>query len=126
MNQCCTLVFTSGTTGNPKGVMLSHDNITFNAINSVKSMNMEGNNIRLLSFLPLSHVAANVIDIHAAMRAKGTTYFADKNALRTSLVENLKWCRPTEFGAVPRVWEKVREGLGSFLKYNSVFRSWKR
>ncbi len=61
---CCNLIYTSGTTGNPKGVMLSHDNLTWTArtmkIQYGDSVGEEG---RLVSFLPLSHIAAQIVDI---------------------------------------------------------------
>lgn len=56
----CTLVYTSGTTGNPKGVMLSHDNYVWTSINSMMANDMypaDGNQ-RSVSYLPLSHVVA--------------------------------------------------------------------
>ena len=142
INQCSTLVFTSGTTGNPKGVMLSHDNMTWNSLNCTEVYEMERGNtrsyvviikwtsertfrigqipqclflmrspLRVLSYLPLSHVAAQMVDIVAMMAVAGTTYFADKNVLKSSLLDNLQWCRPTIFFAVPRVWEKVMEKM---------------
>jgi len=111
INQCSTLVFTSGTTGNPKGVMLSHDNMTWNSLNCTEVYEMERGNTRVLSYLPLSHVAAQMVDIVAMMAVAGTTYFADKNVLKSSLLDNLQWCRPTIFFAVPRVWEKVMEKM---------------
>jgi len=111
INQCSTLVFTSGTTGNPKGVMLSHDNMTWNSINATQLYGMEHANTRVLSYLPLSHVAAQMVDIVAMMAVAGTTYFADKNVLKSSLLDNLQWCKPTIFFAVPRVWEKIMEKM---------------
>jgi len=111
INQCSTLVFTSGTTGNPKGVMLSHDNMTWNSINATSLYKMEHANTRVLSYLPLSHVAAQMVDIVAMMAVAGTTYFADKNVLKSSLLDNLQWCKPTIFFAVPRVWEKIMEKM---------------
>jgi len=111
VNQCCTLVYTSGTTGNPKGVMLSHDNITWNAMVAAQVHKFEKRNFRILSYLPLSHIAGNMVDIHAPMYLHGTTYFADKNVLKSTLLDNTAWCRPTTFFGVPRVWEKIMEKM---------------
>jgi long-chain-fatty-acid--CoA ligase ACSBG len=72
---------------------------------------MEHANTRVLSYLPLSHVAAQMVDIVAMMAVAGTTYFADKNVLKSSLLDNLQWCKPTVFFAVPRVWEKIMEKM---------------
>jgi len=113
VNQVCKLVYTSGTTGNPKGVMLSQDTITWTTWISLKmhKFNMDGNDERTLSYLPLSHIAGNLVDIWAMMGCAGTTYFADKNVMKTTLKENLHWCRPTRFLGVPRVWEKLMEKM---------------
>jgi len=112
-NQVCCLVYTSGTTGNPKGVMLSHDNLTYTSTISCKihHWNTTGSQERVLSYLPLSHIAGYLIDVVAMITCAGTTYFADKNVLKSTLKENLHWCRPTQFFGVPRVWEKLMEKM---------------
>ena len=66
---------------------------------------------RVLSYLPLSHILGLMADVFFPMINRGTTFFADKKALKGSLVDNLLWCRPTEFIGVPRVWEKIMEGM---------------
>lgn len=109
INQCSTLVYTSGTTGNPKGVMLSHDNIVWTSKVAIRNYGLEKRNFRVLSYLPLSHVAGQMFDIHAPIILQGCTYFADKNVMKGSLIDNLQWCRPTAFLGVPRVWEKVKD-----------------
>jgi long-chain-fatty-acid--CoA ligase ACSBG len=58
INQCCTLIYTSGTTGNPKGVMLSHDNMTWTAQVNSQLCGFRDFVEEYISFLPLSHVAA--------------------------------------------------------------------
>ena len=61
---CCNLIYTSGTTGPPKGVMLSHDNLTWTArALQITIGDLIGFNQKLVSFLPLSHIAGQVVDI---------------------------------------------------------------
>ncbi|XP_077988880.1 long-chain-fatty-acid--CoA ligase ACSBG2-like isoform X2 [Glandiceps talaboti] len=110
-NKCCTLIYTSGTTGNPKGVMLSHDNLIWTARMCVGAAKLKHGEDCLVSYLPLSHVAAQLFDIYIPMVCIGTTYFAQPDALKGSLVNTLKEIRPTAFLAVPRVWEKIYEKM---------------
>ena len=62
VNQCCTLFYTSGTTGQPKGAMMSHDNVTWTARVSNEFFNITSKD-SLLSYLPLSHAAAQMLDM---------------------------------------------------------------
>jgi len=111
INQCCTLIYTSGTTGPPKGVMLSHDNITWTTHNfSVEIKTNPGQEV-MISYLPLSHIAAQLADIYTIMYSGGLVYFAGADALKGSLGATLKECRPTRFLGVPRVWEKIYEKM---------------
>jgi long-chain acyl-CoA synthetase len=104
-----TFVYTSGTTGPPKAVMLSHSNIWWTAIHSEQQIpigDAEGG--RALSYLPLSHIAERMIS-HLLQVYYGTeTWFAE--SLET-LAGDLKECKPTYFFGVPRVWEKFYAGI---------------
>ncbi|CAI9577656.1 unnamed protein product [Staurois parvus] len=113
-NQCCTLIYTSGTTGLPKGVMLSHDNITWTAAAAGKTVRLReatDQQEMVVSYLPLSHIAAQMIDIWLTMKYGGATYFAQPDALKGSLANTLREVRPTAFMGVPRVWEKMQEKM---------------
>ncbi|XP_075467717.1 long-chain-fatty-acid--CoA ligase ACSBG2 isoform X2 [Ascaphus truei] len=113
-NQCCTLIYTSGTTGQPKGVMLSHDNMTWTAASAGKTVRLREATDQqevVVSYLPLSHIAAQMIDIWLTMKYGGATYFAQPDALKGSLANTLREVRPTAFLGVPRVWEKMQEKM---------------
>ncbi|ODN00703.1 Long-chain-fatty-acid--CoA ligase ACSBG2 [Orchesella cincta] len=111
INQCCTLIYTSGTTGNPKGVMLSHDNMTWLAHINGRTCNFRDFVEEYISFLPLSHVAAQMADVYCPLTCSASVYFADKNALKGSLIDTMREIKPTKFLAVPRVWEKMYEKM---------------
>jgi long-chain acyl-CoA synthetase len=102
-----TLVYTSGTTGPPKGAMITHANLvaTIDAITAVVSIGPED---RFLSFLPLSHVAERVISNFGQIFSGGETWFARSFA---TVPEDLRACRPTVFFAVPRVWQKFHDTI---------------
>jgi len=124
VNECCTLVFTSGTEGPSKAVMVSHDNLTYNAYIISKFFSLSYGKEVLVSYLPLSHVAAQITDIYSSITLRGQVYFGEKDALKGSLVSTLQAARPTVFMGVPRVWEKINEKLvsigrksGSLKKY---------
>ncbi|XP_033218872.1 very long-chain-fatty-acid--CoA ligase bubblegum-like isoform X1 [Belonocnema kinseyi] len=123
-NECCTLVYTSGTVGNPKAVMLSHDNLLHDTRAIVRAVEFKGGSEIIVSFLPLSHVAAQVVDIFTSMTVGATVYFADKNALKGSLVETLVIARPTAFLGVPRVWEKIYEKMQLVARNNGPIKTW--
>lgn len=82
-NECCCLIYTSGTTGDPKPAMLSHDNITWDSYLLGKSWGFAGEVI--VSYLPLSHIAAKIIDIFVGLAYATTVYFADRYALKKPL-----------------------------------------
>ena len=117
--QCAVLIYTSGTTGHPKGVMLSHDNIVFNGSSAATDVlnGLTGENaiipeeMKLVSYLPLSHIAGLQFDITNQVFFQCQLFFAKPDALQGTLVESLQWARPTLFMAVPRVWEKFEDKL---------------
>lgn len=98
--------------------MLTHDNMTYavqvglsDAILDYKDQ-LEGQE-RLVSYLPLSHVAAQYFDLIVFLFYNVTVYFAKPDALSGSLLDTLKIVRPTIFFAVPRIYEKMEEKLKS-------------
>lgn len=100
-----TLIYTSGTTGPPKAVMLTHGNLTWtaDALRSVLFRSDASVVLRNLSYLPLSHIAEQMLSIHAAITLGNTIYFAESIE---KIADNLKDCRPHVFFGVPRIWEK--------------------
>ena len=69
VNQCCALIYTSGTTGQPKGAMMSHDNLTWTARMCNDFLGATSNDV-LLSYLPLSHSAAQMMDVWMPIAGK--------------------------------------------------------
>ncbi|XP_014226106.1 very long-chain-fatty-acid--CoA ligase bubblegum isoform X1 [Trichogramma pretiosum] len=124
VNECCTLVYTSGTVGNPKAVMISHDNVLTNAKAILSGIDLKEGRETAISYLPLSHVAAQVVDIFTCMLMAGTVHFADKNALKGSLLDTLVSARPTAFLGVPRVWEKIYEKMQAVARSNGPIKTW--
>uniref|UniRef100_A0A8C1KQL7 Long-chain-fatty-acid--CoA ligase ACSBG1 n=1 Tax=Cyprinus carpio TaxID=7962 RepID=A0A8C1KQL7_CYPCA len=113
-NQCCVLIYTSGTTGSPKGVMLSHDNITWTAHHASRAGDMQPAEISqesLVSYLPLSHIAAQIYDLWTGIQWGEQVSFAQPDALKGSLVDTLREATPTAHMGVPRVWEKIMEKI---------------
>ncbi|XP_075854142.1 long-chain-fatty-acid--CoA ligase ACSBG2-like isoform X1 [Microcebus murinus] len=108
-NQCAVIIFTSGTIGHPKGVMLSHDNITWMAGAVAKEFELTEKQESVVSYLPLSHIAAQMLDIWIPMKTGALTYFAQPDALRGSLLTTLQEVKPTVFMGVPRIWEKLHD-----------------
>lgn len=97
-----TIVYTSGTTGVPKGAVLTHDNITFTAQSVYHSVKNDDGDVTLL-FLPLAHVFARTC-VFTALFAGATTVFA--RGIDT-IAEDFRIARPHWFPSVPRVYEKV-------------------
>ncbi len=100
------IVYTSGTTGIPKGAVLTHDNITFTAQSVYGSTQIVDGDHTLL-FLPLAHIFARTC-VFSAMFAGCTTTFA--RAMDT-VAEDFRIARPHWFPSVPRVYEKVHSSI---------------
>lgn len=114
-----TIVYTSGTTGPPKGVMLSHTNILWNAEAILKVIPCYPSDI-LLSFLPLSHTFERTVGYYTPMMAGCSVAYTRS---MDNLAEDLQSIRPTIIISVPRIFEKVYAKVSKQLqKKNSVAR----
>jgi len=98
-----TIVFTSGTTGPPKGVMLSHSNILSNAAAGLKRVKITPDD-QFLSFLPLSHMFERTAGYYIPMMAGSCVAFSRSVDL---LSEDLQVIRPTILVTVPRIFERI-------------------
>ena len=105
------LLYTSGTTGNPKGVLLTHRNILYQMA-AADTMGLIIPRVRWVSYLPLAHIAERMFSIYLAIGAVGHVHFCPDAA---QLVRVIGKVRPTAFFGVPRVWEKVRAGIQALL-----------
>ncbi len=114
----CTLIYTSGTTGQPKAVMISHDNITWTAQSAMKVLDIDSGAVTL-SYLPLSHIAEQIISLYGPMFLGGCVYFAES---MEKLGENLREARPHYFLGVPRVWEKIQAKIQIMAAGNGTFK----
>jgi long-subunit acyl-CoA synthetase (AMP-forming) len=102
-----TLIYTSGTTGKPKGVMLTQGNLLFIA-EKARQILPVGPGDRLISYLPLSHIAEQVVSHLLSLATGACVHFAES---LEKLPENLREVRPHFFLGVPRVWEKIQAGM---------------
>ena len=106
-----TIVYTSGTTGRPKGVMLSHRNILTNAEGCLKVVPVKSSDV-LLSFLPLSHTFERTCGYYLTVMCGGTTVYARSVQ---QLGEDLQTIRPTMLISVPRIYERVYAAIKAKL-----------
>ncbi len=107
-----TLVYTSGTTGPPKGAMLSHKNLCFEAAQIAQHTDFD-EGLNTLSFLPLSHVAERLQGEMMAIQLGFTVNFGRG---MDSLKEDLAEVQPEILTCVPRLWEKLYEGILTKVK----------
>ena len=105
-----SLVYTSGTTGDPKAVELTHASVA-EVVAMMHARIPLGPDTVIVSYLPLSHIAAQGIDVFSAIYCGAEVHFADADALRGSLKATLLRVRPTLFFGVPRVWEKLAAAM---------------
>lgn len=111
-DELATIMYTSGTTGKPKGVMLSHHNIVYNAYAGLLTFPVSEDDTKL-SFLPLSHAFERTAGYYMAMMAGATVAYARSIPL---LADDLKIIRPTILVAVPRIYERIYNAIHAKLE----------
>jgi long-chain acyl-CoA synthetase len=113
-DSAATILYTSGTTGNPKGVVISHRNVLFEVESGNRTAGLADydGDVVVVSYLPYAHIAERVLSIYIPEVDGGHVHLIGDPA---QLVGALGEVRPTHFFGVPRVWEKIQTGIGGLL-----------
>ena len=106
-----TILYTSGTTGNPKGVVLTHHNVLYEALSTLEQAGLTEAQ-RAVSYLPLAHIAERVLGLYGP-QIQGSHLHAIGDP--AELLGALGEVHPTSFFGVPRVWEKIKTGISAKL-----------
>ena len=106
--KACSSIFTSGTTGTPKGVLIGLKHLTYVADSLSREWNLPFTNGVLFSFLPLAHVAEKVHAVAVALTMRYPVWF---NSSFDRFLPELQEVRPTMLLAVPRVWQRMKEQI---------------
>jgi long-chain acyl-CoA synthetase len=106
-----TFLYTSGTTGNPKGVVLTHHNVMYEAVSTLDAGGLHGPQ-RTISYLPLAHIAERILATYAPPFLGSHVHAIPDPA---GLLGALGEVHPTAFFGVPRVWEKIKTGISAKL-----------
>ena len=113
-----TIVYTSGTTGEPKGVELSHSNIATNALAGIERFHVTPSDV-YLSFLPLCHMLERTGGCYSTLFAGATIAYAGSTA---TIIDDVQVIRPTTIIAVPRIVEKIYEAVEQRVMEGSPIR----
>ncbi len=114
----CTIVYTSGTTGRAKGVMLSHGNILSNVLAAMHAIPAYAGD-RFLSFLPLSHMLERTCGYYSAIWAGAQTVYARSIS---GLADDIREQRPTALVSVPRIFERIYSKMRESMPEGSLKR----
>ena len=106
-----TFLYTSGTTGNPKGVVLTHHNVMYEAVSTLDAAGLHDQQ-RTISYLPLAHIAERVLATYGPPFLGNHVHAIPDPA---GLLGALGEVHPTAFFGVPRVWEKIKTGISAKL-----------
>ena len=96
--------------------MISHDSVTYLIRNLGELVYLRKGQERFVSYLPLSHIAAQTVDLFCSIAFGSTVYFAQPDALKGTLNQTMREAKPTFFFGVPRVWEKMQESIEKVTK----------
>ncbi len=119
-DELAILVYTSGTTGRPKGAMISHRNIVLTC-KAYQQAFPQGEDDERMAFLPLCHIAERVGGEYHAIYAGAVLNFVENP---DTVPENVREISPTVFTAVPRVWEKFYSGVLIRIREAGALQQW--